>query len=562
MIQRALLLAVVLVSLLVQLPVRPTAAREPVPGDPGMRRISYQDAGESSALFSDGFESTGDMSLWSGESSLVVEEAVGYLDSFAAQATSAGLPASAETRLKRPGVDVHYRIRFKLIDLGDNELTLMRLRTVGGESLVSVGLTAARLPSIRLDATGTIFTGTTQVEPGVWHELQVGALVNRNGSRVTVWLDGEVLPELNQQVYLGSDPIGRIDLGDNTSGRTFEVLFDDVIVDTEWIEPSRQPDPLTGTLVVRTTPRLPGIAFELDGETFLTSEAGVARIEVRRWTADLRQRIQVPNSDLGSASAGAVATFWGWDSWIGARDHDVNAFFDMSYPVTIEFVDHRTEMAVDPTLVEVSSITVESSVGKSFTFTTDDLDKPQLLPGSRVVPSREGRLSEPFQYRVQEVWVRGGQVVNKGQQSFDIDIENPNHWKVELLLFDVTISAQDALFGIATGDEIELTYPDGRPERIALGSDQSETLKALPRGEYEVSVIGAGYSPARPLTLTRDDQEVELEVVTLLDISVVIGLVATTGLGLLFAGRPGILLFPIRLVRTLRTRRAISEPQL
>jgi hypothetical protein len=267
----------------------------------------------------------------------------------------------------------------------------------------------------------------------------------------------------------------------------------------------------------------------------------------------LRQRIQVPSTQLGAEYKGAVATFWAWNSWISGLDHDVNAFFDLSYPIQLSFVDQDND-PID--LSRIDSVTLQSSVGTLYSFTADQLKSPQLLPASRVVPSPRGRRSENFLYSVVEVNVRGSNVVNRAQQRFQVT-SAPSR-SISLLLFSVTITAQDALFGKATGDTIRIEYPDGGTEHIALDGDHSVVLPLLPRGDYKVSVVGAGYSPPRPVTLSRD-QVVELEVVTLLDVSVLGGAVVAFLLGLLIAGRPGIVTFPFRLYHRRRPARMIRE---
>ena len=133
---------------------------------------------------------------------------------------------------------------------------------------------------------------------------------------------------MSQRFGLEAGTIGRIEIGDNSAGRSWDARFDDVIASTAQIAPQQEVDPISGTLTVRTTPKLPGLQFVLDGQTFLTDAEGIARIQVQKWSQDLRQRIQVPNTELGQEYKGAVAKFWTWNGWLTGRDHDVNAFFD------------------------------------------------------------------------------------------------------------------------------------------------------------------------------------------------------------------------------------------
>jgi hypothetical protein len=52
-----------------------------------------------------------------------------------------------------------------------------------------------------------------------------------------VWLDGIHLTSISISQSLGSTAIGRVQLGDSTSGRTYDAAFDDVTVATSFITP-------------------------------------------------------------------------------------------------------------------------------------------------------------------------------------------------------------------------------------------------------------------------------------------------------------------------------------
>jgi hypothetical protein len=53
---------------------------------------------------------------------------------------------------------------------------------------------------------------------------------------VEVWYDGTPVPELSRTEDLGAAPIGRLQLGENSANRTFDIAFDDVVADTLFIE--------------------------------------------------------------------------------------------------------------------------------------------------------------------------------------------------------------------------------------------------------------------------------------------------------------------------------------
>ena len=83
-------------------------------------------------------------------------------------------------------------------------------------------------------------------------------------------------------------------------------------------------------------------------------------------------------------------------------------------------------------------------------------------------------------------------------------------------------TVRDALLGFPIGSAVRLEYPErqGRA-REALGPGGELTLESLPRGDYRVSVDALGISSSRPVALSRD-QEVQLQVISWLDVAVVL----------------------------------------
>ena len=77
------------------------------------------------------------------------------------------------------------------------------------------------------DATVTSSTGVTL---GVWHELQLRARIGA-GAETEVWLGGVRIASLSRPQALGDAGVGRLQLGDDTAGRAYDIAFDDVLVD-------------------------------------------------------------------------------------------------------------------------------------------------------------------------------------------------------------------------------------------------------------------------------------------------------------------------------------------
>jgi hypothetical protein len=492
-------------------------------------------------LFSDGFEATGDLSLWTIEGDLAVQQREVSSGTFAARGTSDGNgPRYAVKKLDEGSHDLYYRVRFNLISQGGNPVNLMRLRTARGDAIVSLYVDPAGRLGYFNDVTGERVESATTVDRGRWHELQLHAQVAPDNGQTEVWFDEEPVSELTGQAGLGDTAIGRVELGDNSGGRTYDVTFDDVIVQASFISTSQGPSWVPGTLEVQTLPPLPGVSFTIDGRTFVTDQHGFVHIEVDRWSQDLKERIEIPDTMLPD---GSRANFARWFGWSNTLQDDVTAAFFVEFPIAYTFIDLQGN-PIDPATIE--SLTFKSSTGVSHTFEQGEHTDQHMLRGSRVVPTQAGPINKELYYTLESVMVRGSNVVNRAQQRFHPATES--NWTVQLRYFFVDFNARDAFFGFPIGSALKLVNPDGHVEQIPFGSGANLRLGPLPRGEYQVSAVGPGFSPPAPLMLTRD-QFVEMKIITYVDMAFAGIVLAVIGFGLLFAGRPQLLLVPVRLIR-------------
>ena len=127
-------------------------------------------------LFSDGFETTGDPSLWTIDENLAVQQREVISGAFAARATSNGNgPSFAVKKLDEESHDLYYRVRFNLISQGGTPVNLLRLRTARGDAIVSLFVDPeARLGYVN-DVTGETVQSATVIDRGNWHKLQIHA---------------------------------------------------------------------------------------------------------------------------------------------------------------------------------------------------------------------------------------------------------------------------------------------------------------------------------------------------------------------------------------------------
>jgi hypothetical protein len=112
-----------------------------------------------------------------------------------------------------------------------------------------------------------IWTGVN-VAPGDWHNVQVNASVAGSASQVQIWVDGSPVWAQPKTDNLGNTPIGKVQIGDETFGRKFDVSYDDVTASTSFIGQASLPVPPANTVL----PAISGTAA--NGQT-LTADPGI-----------------------------------------------------------------------------------------------------------------------------------------------------------------------------------------------------------------------------------------------------------------------------------------------
>jgi chitodextrinase len=187
-------------------------------------------------LFADGFES-GDMSSWASNTGVVVQNRVVATGAWAAEQTSTGTATYAQATIAST-TDVYYRLRVYVVSRGANSVNFLKLRTAGSTnaSILGVYVNSSGVLSLRNDAGSQTVYSTVPVPTGSWHTVQVHAVINGSASSTEVWYDGTRVDALSlAQTTLGVTPVGRLQLGDNSGSRTYDVAFDDVVASTAYV---------------------------------------------------------------------------------------------------------------------------------------------------------------------------------------------------------------------------------------------------------------------------------------------------------------------------------------
>jgi hypothetical protein len=176
-------------------------------------------------IFQDGFES-GSFSAWSSSSGLVVQSATVRSGGFAAEGNTTNGATYAKKTLPSTYGDGYGRVYFN-VKSTSSQVNLLRLRTAADGSLGYVFLTPTGQVGLRNDVGATTFTSATVAGPG-WHAIELHMAINGTSSTIEVWLDGARLADVSPAgVNLGTTPIGKIQVGEVQTGRTYDLVLDD-----------------------------------------------------------------------------------------------------------------------------------------------------------------------------------------------------------------------------------------------------------------------------------------------------------------------------------------------
>lgn len=288
----------------------------------------------------------------------------------------------------------------------------------------------------------------------------------------------------------------------------------------------------TAPVTVATVPAVPLFRFSIGDQQFATGVDGT---------------VQVPSSACGAPVALETGRQTGprerlrFQRWFGGPSGGYVATFYADYKVEMRYADRRGRPYPAR---KIDTITLKNSLGVK-----EDV-KPggaRWLLGSRAVRRSNGIHISRVYWTLEDAKIGGLGIVNRNQLKFYPD-ETPEPL-ANLLLFDAHAHALDAFFGRSLGgSELKLIYPNQRVEMHRFDDDGRLVLRNLPRGQYDMVVIGPGLKMKSPVAITRN-QDIDLKVLTYLDLAAIVLL------GLLLSG--GLLAYGIH---RRRRRRRLGDP--
>ncbi len=197
----------------------PPDPTEPPPPDPW----------EGSVLFVDDFESGG-LDGWSVTNGFTLQTEHAR-DVWAARQVSSGSGLTFGRR-ELPGgerFELIYEFDYKVIT-ASGTVSLAKVVTLPSGAPLSLNM-RGNGALVTWNAVERVSTGSS-VTPslGNWHHVKIRVNINGSASEVGIWVDGVQVDQLSGVAPLGVSPIGAVQLGNNTSGRSYDVAFDEVQV--------------------------------------------------------------------------------------------------------------------------------------------------------------------------------------------------------------------------------------------------------------------------------------------------------------------------------------------
>jgi hypothetical protein len=292
-----------------------------------------------------------------------------------------------------------------------------------------------------------------------------------------------------------------------------------------------------GSVEIITVPAARQVRFELAGHIYGTDHRGrttVPSAEVRRVSHNLRSQPRLLRLLPNRRPDGSYFRLERWYARTSTPNGPLVAALDLYRPVRFSLFS-RAGRAIP--LAVLDSFQMKRIDGEVINLTRGQLQRPVMLQASRVVPLNGTLVAKKLLYRIQHVSVGGLNLVHRAQQSFLVS--DTSHVRLRLLFYSVRFEARDTLFGFSIGSGIRLVYPNGHVQLHRFRGHSHVALASLPRGTYHVSVVGAGFSPSAPVSVTRD-HTAELKVFSYVDIVVVAAVFLALVLGLALVRRPAL----------------------
>jgi hypothetical protein len=258
------------------------------------------------------------------------------------------------------------------------------------------------------------------------------------------------------------------------------------------VRPHPHQAPRITHLVIGTAPAVAGFPVTVEGVTQYTDSAGKIHTDVPETSQDLRSRVSFQEVFLNVGGRPVKVT----PTRLYRFTSGAQIALDLRYLVGFHF-SNLAGLQGAP----INTLTVRSAAGEVAALPAA---RSSWLLGKRAVPKDSGLEVKNIDWSVQRVTYGGSNVVNESQQRFSPATQTDVG--VKLLFYSLDVHVRDALFGFTRIATVEITYPNGRPQRVELDRDGWLHLPTVPRGDYVITVLGSGPHLPLPMTMSRDER--------------------------------------------------------
>jgi len=261
------------------------------------------------------------------------------------------------------------------------------------------------------------------------------------------------------------------------------------------------------TVIVHMVPELQGVAFTFDNQPYSSGAGGITPINTDNLvdaasrlalaTQKIYPTLQVSLDRVTSNPAHGVFT------------RNLVVELDEARLVTIQLLTPKASVLPSGS---VSSVTLTDTLGRTTSFSGKLLKGPVWLAASEPARVGGGVGGRVVTYSVKSVIMRGSNVVNSGQLHFTAAANSAITWQIPVILYSLTIEANELLAGKPAGSSAQLTFPDHSKEVIPLGRAHRVVLTNLPRGSYQLKIKGSLVPLGSTVQLSRNQTATELVV--------------------------------------------------
>ena len=137
-----------------------------------------------------------------------------------------------------------------------------------------------------------------------------------------------------------------------------------------------------------------------------------------------------------------------------------------------------------------------------------------------------GVTAAPIKYRAVSVKIHGLEALAPDQQEWT---PANGDWTIRLQIYDLSVRAQDSVFGGPASGQVRLSWPDRTSVTKTVGADGRVTFSGLPAGNYLVGLAGVTTRVSLP-----GSQVATLRVLSSTDVALEIAAGLAVGLLMLF----------------------------